>query len=630
MVKTTYSGGLTLTYAYSGEGYLYSVTAARGSDSTKYIYTYDANGRVIASERQDGGASVLRTRQSYDSVNRLAGQIWQIGEDAFSESYTYNSTIDGSLNTMTLKDGSATIDLLTMGYDGLRRLSSVTGSVYSKSYTYRDISSTQTTTQIASVSYDLPVDQTFAYTYDVMGNIAAYTDANGTVEYTYDPQGQLLSASNGYSYTYDSVGNILTGNGHSYTYGDTQGWADLLTAVDGQTITYDNIGNPTSYYNGTRWAFTWEQGRQLATASDGTNSISYTYDADGLRTSKTVNGTKHTYYYAGGKLLRETYGTNTLDFFYDANGNAHALKYDRTLYYYITNLQGDVMSIVDGSGNVVASYQYDPYGNVITATGELAETNPLRYRGYYYDTESTLYYLQSRYYDPELGRFLNADAYASTGQGILGNNMFAYCGNNPVVYYDPAGNERISFHYNQFDRHSGSDGGGGVGVGIATGYILYPLYLLAKEAAEILVEGLQEIYVSATPPQGDYTVYFLCAQGDTSKTIIYVGRVKTKNFDSRMSYHSKMGRQFVDSISNLSYEACRAIEQGGMMYYHTINRDSALKNKIRGIGASNSNRHLYLALIQEMINRNLYPANTLLPLSYWDNLSENEFLNLAS
>lgn len=97
-------------------------------------------------------------------------------------------------------------------------------------------------------------------------------------------------------------------------------------------------GNPTSYYNGSRWTFTWAQGRRLTSASDGTNTISYTYDADGLRTSKTVNGVEHAYYYAGGKLLRETFGSNTFDFFYDSNSNAYALKYNGTLYYYITNL----------------------------------------------------------------------------------------------------------------------------------------------------------------------------------------------------------------------------------------------------------------------------------------------------
>ena len=97
------------------------------------------------------------------------------------------------------------------------------------------------------------------------------------------------------------------------------------------------------------------------------------------------------------------------------------------------------MSIVDGTGAVVVSYEYDPYGNIISASGELAEVNPLRYRGYVYDQECNLYYLQSRYYDPKVGRFINADSYASTGQGILGYNMFAYCGNNPTNHTDPTG-----------------------------------------------------------------------------------------------------------------------------------------------------------------------------------------------
>ena len=102
------------------------------------------------------------------------------------------------------------------------------------------------------------------------------------------------------------------------------------------------------------------------------------------------------------------------------------------------------MSIVDGTGAVVAEYEYDPYGNILSTTGTLADTlgqiNPLRYRGYVYDSECNLYYLQSRYYDPSIGRFLNADAYASTGQGIIGHNMFAYCGNNPVRRIDAGGN----------------------------------------------------------------------------------------------------------------------------------------------------------------------------------------------
>ena len=155
----------------------------------------------------------------------------------------------------------------------------------------------------------------------------------------------------------------------------------------------------------------------------------------------------HQYIYAGRKLLRETISdgttTKTLDFTYDNVGMPYSLIYNdgttTTKCYYITNLQGDVMYLVDANGVQVAAYDYDPYGKVITSTGDLAEINPLRYRGYYYDTETSFYYLQSRYYDPEICRFINADGYSSTGAGFLGYNMFAYCNNNPIAFTDDNG-----------------------------------------------------------------------------------------------------------------------------------------------------------------------------------------------
>ena len=109
-------------------------------------------------------------------------------------------------------------------------------------------------------------------------------------------------------------------------------------------------------------------------------------------------------------------------------------------YLYTRNLQGDIIAITDtATETVVATYTYDSWGNVLTATGTMAEVNPFRYRGYYYDAETSLYYLQSRYYDAEVGRFINADAYVSTGQGMIGNNMYAYCGNGPVNRIDITG-----------------------------------------------------------------------------------------------------------------------------------------------------------------------------------------------
>ena len=110
------------------------------------------------------------------------------------------------------------------------------------------------------------------------------------------------------------------------------------------------------------------------------------------------------------------------------------------MYYYVTNLQGDVTNVLDASGNTVANYTYNAWGKVLTATGSMSSINPIRYRGYYFDTETGLYYLKSRYYDPELARFVNADSIVSTGQSFSGCNTFAYCGNNPVIRIDFGGN----------------------------------------------------------------------------------------------------------------------------------------------------------------------------------------------
>jgi len=168
--------------------------------------------------------------------------------------------------------------------------------------------------------------------------------------------------------------------------------------------------------------------------------------ADGTRTSKVVDGVTHTYYYSGNKLLRETYGSTVLDFFYDANGTPIAMKQNGAVYYYITNLQGDVVRLVNSAGNTAAWYKYDPYGNATTASGSHATINPLRYRGYYYDTETGLYYCQSRYYDPTIGRFINADVLVSAGT-ILGHNLFAYCENSPVICKDDSGFGKIYVIY---------------------------------------------------------------------------------------------------------------------------------------------------------------------------------------
>ena len=170
-----------------------------------------------------------------------------------------------------------------------------------------------------------------------------------------------------------------------------------------------------------------------------------------------VTGTQtvtHEYLTLNGKVARETIRTNNsltavLDFVYDESGKPFALKYSTNgtsfqTYYYVLNLQGDVVKLIHYIPGFeyesVATYEYDAWGNIVSSSGRLAEINPLRYRGYYYDNETGFYYLQSRYYDPANRRFISADSYQSTGQGFVGTNMFAYCNNSPVDLYDPSGN----------------------------------------------------------------------------------------------------------------------------------------------------------------------------------------------
>ncbi len=157
----------------------------------------------------------------------------------------------------------------------------------------------------------------------------------------------------------------------------------------------------------------------------------------------------HDYVLDGSKILSETvtdnayYNSYTLYYIYDASGSITGLHYNGAPYYFQKSIQGDVLRICNASGAVVVEYTYDAWGNILSVTGSMASTlgqyNSFRYRGYYYDSETDLYYLNSRYYDAEVGRFINADSYVSTGQGILGFNMFAYCLNNPVVYLDDSG-----------------------------------------------------------------------------------------------------------------------------------------------------------------------------------------------
>ena len=281
---------------------------------------------------------------------------------------------------------------------------------------------------------------------------------------SFDKAGNRTSQTT-YDYTIGTPGNATATESYSYTN-------DRLTQVGSTVYQYDAIGNPTTY-NG--YTLEWN-GRKLMEMSMNGGQFLYTfaYNADGIRTVKTNGSTIHHYTLNGSQIVTETWTTKSssgaetpnhfLVYLYDENGAPVGLQYRNKTYgtytfdtyYFEKNLQGDIIAIYTENGTKIGSYTYDAWGNCTISTESGATTsqkrivrtlNPFRYRGYYYDYDTGLYYLQSRYYNPQWGRFLNADGYVSTGTGLLGYNMYAYCNNNPVMSADYGGEKTTSFGF---------------------------------------------------------------------------------------------------------------------------------------------------------------------------------------
>ena len=295
------------------------------------------------------------------------------------------------------------------------------------------------------------IKDTQRYTYDNNGNITAVRNGSATeyhVKYTYDGINQLIREDNAvldksWTFSYDTAGNILSKKEYAYTTGtlgsvlDTKtytyagtGRKDRLISWDGEAIEYDAMGNPTTYLG---HALTWGKIRQLESYRIDSNTLlTYAYDAGGVRIRKGAVS----YQVDGNRILRETRPAGTITYEY-GNGGVCGFQYDNTKYYYEKNLQGDITGIYDAGGNLKAEYAYDAWGNpVVTVDIDgIGTLNPFRYRGYYYDTETGLYYLNSRYYDPRTCRFISADILLDA-RAFPGYNLFAYYLNNPVTMMD--------------------------------------------------------------------------------------------------------------------------------------------------------------------------------------------------
>ena len=441
-----YEDGAQVDYTYDNNGNLGLLTDSASGRKTQYFY--DFQDRLMRRE-QSGSGYANSVTWGYDDNNNLSTQKQTLNGTTYTTSYTYDK--DNRLTKTTEGTVSAGYTYDALGRMTVMDAQSGGKSVVKTTIGYNDPSSTTATGQVRTWKSGAT---TYTYAYDARGNITSVSDGQSTTTYAYDSFDQLVRENNQaagktWTYAYDSGGNIQSKTEYAYTtgalgaavrtvaygYGDA-GWSDLLTSIGGQSLTADEIGNLLS--DGT-WTYTWQHGRQLAGMSKSGQTIAYGYDSDGKRISKIVDGTAYNYHYLGDQLVELTWGENKMHFTYDSTGPL-SVNYNGTEYFYVKNAQGDVTGMVNASGTRVVTYTYDAWGNPLATTGSLATTlgaqNPLRYRGYVYDTETGLYYLQSRYYNPGWGRFINVDSQLNCSMDIGGCNAFAYCLNNPVNMAD--------------------------------------------------------------------------------------------------------------------------------------------------------------------------------------------------
>ena len=490
LTATTYGNGAKIRSRYDDFNRVTGVVYGEET-APRYEYDYNAKGQVA---RVRDNLLNRTTQSEYDLANRpVRVKTAEAGRHVYTGQVAYDN-VYGNLSEFTEKVGENRQEFGTkFGYDDENRPTSLTYSASGKeigqSTTTSDKLNRTTFSAVKLGSKPFTSEYHFAaggygtgsvtnlvasitqpgcncgYGYDDNGNIASATLNGKWTGYTYDELGQLIqvndhsdtrSGENGttWKYTYDLGGNILKKERFAYAdtttpletityeYGDAN-WRDKLTAVNGNAIAYDAIGNPLN--DGT-WTYTWQNGRQLQKMQKSGVTAEFVYNADGLRVQKTVNGVVTKYTLHGKNVVHMTSGTDELHFFYDAQNRPAVVVYNGTAYAYVKSLQGDILAILDENGNTVVSYGYDAWGAPLWCTGELAETlgkvQPFRYRGYAFDEETGLYYLRSRYYNPQIERFVTPDNTFFLTCDIanpIATNLFGYCNNNPSTSSDNDG-----------------------------------------------------------------------------------------------------------------------------------------------------------------------------------------------
>ena len=388
----------------------------------------------------------------------------QIANFCYSNAYSSRSTIVGLFNT--LKNFSKIKYYDDLSLERREEINKGTTNIYTKETNYRDCKSSveQETFKVGQGSQARQFTRNYGY--DDMNNLNHIQDNtnNININYVYDYRGYLEKETNNgrvTEYQYDQNGNILRRGNDVFTYNPTS--PDKLTRFNNDLISYSQKapGNIETFGN---WEYTYE-GRRLRTATFSAyvgqridkREVTFDYNDKGLRTAKTVRylrvmthpvtGETTTtvlsektirYEYDGGNLIYEKSNDNTIFYLYDENKELYGYILNGSKYFYIKDWFKNILGVIDQNGTVVAQYNYDAFGNLISKTGNIY--NPIRYKGYYYDEEIEMFYCITRYYVPKLCRWLNADNYTFLQKENFNKlNLFVYCGNNPVMCLDPEG-----------------------------------------------------------------------------------------------------------------------------------------------------------------------------------------------
>lgn len=377
---------------------------------------------------------------SYKTTYPLYGQIEMIATRA---AYCEASTLSSLVNE--LKGLTKVSEFDEFGMLKKVDIHECGNSILSNTYEYkkRSNNSKYISKQIKTEKIKVGSETyTRSYESDALGNITKISDSTfGSHTYEYDSRGFLIKADDE-TYSYDKNGNIVKKGDYTLTYDSNI--KDRLVSFNGTKIEYDSSNplNPRKYGSNT-YQF---EGRRLVRWLYGGGYYDYVYNDEGLRIKKTdYRGVTWNYIYDGNKLIRETSINNTLDFLYDEYDNLYGfIKDNSEKYLYIRDQLQNIIGITDINGKIVVKYSYDAWGAIKsiidTSSSGIGKLNPFRFKGYYYDNESSMYYCKTRYYVPQWGRWLSADSIEYLNpESINKLNLYTYANNNPVIYYDPDG-----------------------------------------------------------------------------------------------------------------------------------------------------------------------------------------------